>query len=123
MGKSDGFNQLEPEKKRSLAQAMVKVSSMAAKLIAEENQAEQKVNQSESQPDPQQQATTNNTPVLAQAQSQPEFGESANRIAGVTRSVLSAVSFPRFVTDLVNGVFQGNVEFNVTTNANVCRIT
>ncbi|MCW9018447.1 MAG: hypothetical protein OQJ89_15850, partial [Kangiellaceae bacterium] len=105
LDKSDGFHQLEPEKKRSLAQAMVKVSSMAAKLIAEESQAEQKV----CQPEPSrelQHSDANNQPVLARAQSQPEFGEAANRIAGVTRNVLSAVSFPRFVTDLVNGVFQ-----------------
>ncbi|WP_196137484.1 hypothetical protein [Aliikangiella sp. G2MR2-5] len=109
LDKSDGFHQLEPEKKRSLAQAMVKVSSMAAKLIAEESLAEQKVNQSEISRDGTFESGLSelkDAPVLAYAQSQPEFGESANRIAGVTRNVLNAVSFPRFVTDLVNGVFE-----------------
>nr|WP_246119353.1 hypothetical protein [Aliikangiella coralliicola] len=123
---SDSYRQLEDSEKRSLARAMVKVSDIAAKLIAEENLAQSRVEQEQkdhpqSEPSPtaralseqsdqsnaEQSDTAQNKvePILARAQSQPGFGESANRIAGVTQSVLNAVSFPRFVTDLVNGVF------------------
>ncbi|MFZ2754127.1 MAG: hypothetical protein WAZ48_11850, partial [Lysobacteraceae bacterium] len=85
-------------------QAMVKVSTLAAELIAEEGQAEGEIER-RTGPRP--------APPLATAQSaQPEFGAAADRIAGTTRNVLNAVSFPRFVTDLINGVFKAMLDAN-----------
>ncbi|MCE4364993.1 hypothetical protein [Xanthomonas hortorum] len=85
--------------RQALAQAMVTVSALAADLLAEEHDADQQIH---------------STPmVLARAQEQqPAFGEAAKRIADTTNSVLNAVSFPRFVTDLINGVFRAMLDSN-----------
>ncbi|RQP23043.1 SAM-dependent methyltransferase [Piscinibacter terrae] len=103
--KSPGYHQMPVEQRRSLAQAMVKVSAIAAGLIAEECDAEAAV--------PAAHATALEAPArqpLARAQDAPPFGTSADRVAGITRNVLNAVSFPRFVTDLINGVFKSMLD-------------
>lgn len=85
--------------RQALAQAMVTVSALAADLLAEEHDADQQIHSS--------------PVVLARAQEQqPAFGEAAKRIADTTNSVLNAVSFPRFVTDLINGVFRAMLDSN-----------
>jgi SAM-dependent methyltransferase len=103
-----GYHSLQPQQRRALAQAMVRVSSIAAGLIAEEAEAEAAVRPAPStallagpaaRPQP-----------LARAQDAPPFGTSADRIAGITQNVLNAVSFPRFVTDLINGVFKSMLD-------------
>lgn len=90
-----GYSELAPGERRDLAQAMVRVSSIAAALIAEEGAAREAIDRTRPRLAP-----------LARAQEAPGFGASAERIAGITRNVLGAVSFPRFVTDLINGVFR-----------------
>jgi len=114
LSKSNGFQKLSTEDRRQLAQAMVKVSSVAANLIAEESHAEQQLPE---EPEPNTVQLSSNEPlesaakpVLATAQSQPGFGTSAGRVASITRNVLNAISFPRFVTDLVNGVFKSMLD-------------
>lgn len=98
------YHGLPPPQRQALAQAMVKVSTLAAELIAEEGQAEGEIERRD---------TARPAVPLATAQSaQPGFGESADRIAGITRNVLNAVSFPRFVTDLINGVFKAMLDAN-----------
>ncbi len=98
------YHGLPPPQRLALAQAMVKVSTLAAELIAEEGQAEGEIERRD---------TARPAVPLATAQAaQPEFGESADRIAGITRNVLNAVSFPRFVTDLINGVFKAMLDAN-----------
>lgn len=84
------YQELDPVQRRDLAQAMVKVGQLAADCIAEERAA---------------QAQIDARPV-ARALQDPGFGESASRMAQVTRDTLEAISFPRFVTDLLNGVFR-----------------
>ncbi|WP_216369735.1 hypothetical protein [Ramlibacter montanisoli] len=84
------YQELDPVQRRELAQAMVKVGQLAADCIAEERAA---------------QAQIDARPV-ARALQDPGFGESASRMAQVTRDTLEAISFPRFVTDLLNGVFR-----------------
>ena len=102
--RTPGYRALPPPQRQSLAQAMVKVSTLAAELIAEEGQAEGEIERRD---------TARPAVPLATAQSaQPDFGESANRIAGITKNVLNAVSFPRFVTDLINGVFKAMLDAN-----------
>ncbi len=102
--RTPNYGALSPPQRQALAQAMVKVSTLAAELIAEEGQAEGEI---ERRAEPRAPAP------LARAQdAQPDFGESADRIAGITKNVLNAVSFPRFVTDLINGVFKAMIDAN-----------
>ncbi|HET7232056.1 MAG TPA: hypothetical protein VFJ16_18765 [Longimicrobium sp.] len=53
---------------------------------------------------------------LAMAQNaQQEYGGTAvDRVAGTARNIMNAVSFPRFVTELINGVFKAIVDSNQT---------
>jgi hypothetical protein len=86
------YRDMNPVDRRDLAQAMVRVGQLAAACIAEERAA---------------QAAIDAAPAVARALSdQPGFGESARRIGEITRDTLEAISFPRFVTDLLNGVFK-----------------
>jgi hypothetical protein len=99
--RAPGYQQLPDSSRKDLAQAMVKVSALAADLIAEENQAHLQAFTDAEQATP---------APLARAQEAPEFGTATDRIASTTRNVLGAVSFPRFVTDLVNGVFKSMLD-------------
>ena len=103
------YAELEPEKKRALAEAMVKVCHRAATLLREEIESDSAARQDDSggaanaeQP----------RPPLARAQTAgSEYsGVSASRVAQTTRDILNAVSFPRFVTELINGVFKAMVD-------------
>jgi hypothetical protein len=94
------YRELEPARQRALARAMVKVCHAATELILEEAQSVE--------PPPQ----AAGPPAFAVAQSAgSDFsGVSAQRVAGTTRAILDAVSFPRFVTELINGVFKAMVD-------------
>lgn len=86
------YQALPEAQRRELAQAMVRVGQLAADAIADEQAA---------------QATLDDQRQVARALSdQPGFGEAARRIGDITRDTLQAISFPRFVTDLLNGVFK-----------------
>lgn len=102
--RTPNYGALSPPQRQALAQAMVKVSTLAAELIAEEGQAEGEIER-RAEPRP-------SAPLARAQDAQPDFGESANRIAGITKNVLNAVSFPRFVTDLINGVFKAMIDAN-----------
>jgi hypothetical protein len=113
--RSPNYRNLSTDERRSLARAMVKVSALAAELVAEEGQAQQEVLDNgvldnSMQDNGMQDDRAQRTAPLARAQSQPGFGEAADRIASTTRNVLNAVSFPRFVTDLINGVFSAMID-------------
>ncbi len=41
------------------------------------------------------------------------FGTSADKMVTTTRKILNAVSFPRFVTDLINGVFKAMLDSSI----------
>ena len=94
------FHELDPESRRSLAQALVTVCHAAVALIREEALSDEAA------------AARGPVPALATAQSAgTQFsGVAADRVAGTTRSILNAVSFPRFVTDLINGVFKAMLD-------------
>ncbi|TZF80551.1 hypothetical protein FW784_13995, partial [Lysobacter lacus] len=95
-----GYQALAHTDRKALAHAMVRVSTLAARLIEEEGDAHAAIEPSQ------------RSAPLARAQSQPEFGAAADRIASTTQNVLNAVSFPRFVTDLINGVFRAMLDSN-----------
>ncbi len=101
------FRELSPAARRQLAQAMVKVSQTAAMLILEEMDSNHDAQALR--------ATTAARPrPLAAGQSAGNdfSGVSASRVAGTTQAILNAVSFPRFVTDLINGVFKAMLDSN-----------
>ncbi|MDB5915632.1 MAG: hypothetical protein JWP22_4307 [Ramlibacter sp.] len=87
---TQSYQELPPVQRRDLAQAMVRVGQLAADCIADEQAA---------------QAQIDARPV-AKALNEPDFGAATRSIGQVTRDTLEAISFPRFVTDLLNGVFR-----------------
>ncbi|MCA1714522.1 MAG: hypothetical protein LC715_05175, partial [Gammaproteobacteria bacterium] len=95
------YQALSSQDRQSLARAMVKVSTLAAELIAEEGQAQGELDR---------RAPSAPSAPLSRAQEQPGFGDAADRVADHTQRVLNAVSFPRFVTDLINGVFRAMLD-------------
>lgn len=97
------YVKLDAIDRRALANAMVKVSTLAAHLILAESHAQNAV--AAEAPPPRR-------PALARAQAAPDFGAATDRLASTTRNVLNAVSFPRFVTDLINGVFKAMLDSN-----------
>jgi hypothetical protein len=143
------FEALDPERKRELAQAMVRVCQTAILLLREEIASDGLARnaQSTSAPpgtpqstspgaldgaaqglaagDPQpastregarREAAARRGPAaplaMAQTAGQQFSGVATQRLAGTTRDILNAVSFPRFVTDLINGVFKALVDSN-----------
>jgi hypothetical protein len=92
LSRSIAYTQMPPTDRRALAQAMVQVSSLAAKLVQQEQQAEHQIQHTQA-------------PVRA-LEDQPSFGTATRSIGLTTRDTLNAISFPRFVTDLINGVFR-----------------
>src|SRR5262245_36294578 len=80
---------------------MVKVCKTAVSLMEEEAAADLQARSGNASARPR---------AIAAAQ---EFsGVSASKVAGTTQAILNAVSFPRFVTDLINGVFKALVDSN-----------
>jgi len=95
---SPSYQKLADGERRDLAQSMVKVGLLAADSIALEHDAEQEIADK--------QLLTPEPAVARAMEDQPGFGESARRIGQITRDTLQAISFLRFVTDLLNGVFR-----------------
>ncbi|QSX77010.1 hypothetical protein [Agrilutibacter solisilvae] len=99
--RSPNFQSLPETQRTALAKAMVKVSTLAAELIVEEDQAQGEIDERKG---------PRTAAPLARAQEQPDFAASADRMSQVTQNVLNAVSFPRFCTDLINGVFKAMLD-------------
>lgn len=96
---STAYQSQDPKTRREIAQGLVRICSTALSLAAETDAA----------------AVANRpAKMLAYAQSAgSEFsGVAAQRVAGTTQQILNAVSFPRFVTELINGVFKALVDSN-----------
>jgi len=92
----DGYNRLDGPTRTAIAQGLVRICTTVRALATEMDAA----------------AGFDARPVLARAQSAgSEFsGVSADKVAGTTRQILNAVSFPRFVTELITGVFKAMVD-------------
>jgi hypothetical protein len=117
------FAELDPERRRQLAGAMVRVCHAAALLLQDEMEADQAVRQQGTASEPMAHGRddtveASGAPSRIVARAQAAVGEyrgvSASQVAGTTRAILNAVSFPRFVTDLLNGVFKAMVDSSVT---------
>jgi hypothetical protein len=113
---SAAFHALDAGKRREVAEALVKVCQTAATLLAEEAKSTEPAASVASAPDRTRavQPTPASAGPLAMAQNagQEFSGVSAQKVASTTRAILNAVSFPRFVTELINGVFKALVDSN-----------
>jgi hypothetical protein len=95
------FHGLDAEERRSLAQALVTVCHAAVALFQEEAQSEELARHA---------GPPTRPLATAQAAGGQFSGVAADRVAGTTRNILNAVSFPRFVTELINGVFKALID-------------
>ena len=91
---ASGFAQLDSGDRREIAHALVRIAH-AARLLDDA-------------------AAPAGRPRLARAMNAgDEFsGTAVDRMAGTTRRMLNAISFPRFVNELITGVFRAMVETN-----------
>ena len=96
---------LEAEDRRGLAQAMVRVAQLAADCIADERAAQSVIDRESGGATRRADAGAAAPTARALADS-PDFGTATRMIGQTTRETLEAISFPRFVTDLLNGVFK-----------------
>ena len=104
--RAPAYFRLTPNEQRALAQQLVSVCDAAARLVREEAESERIIEE--------RRAEERGEPLaVAQTAGDAYSGRAAREIAGTTRSVLNAVSFPRFVTELINGVFKAIGESNM----------
>ncbi len=108
---SPAYLQLSPEERRQLARAMVRVCDTAASLIGEEMESHDEARRAAAPVSAPFAAPPRRPRARALENAGEAFsGVSASRVAGTTQAILNAVSFPRFVTELINGVFKAMVE-------------
>jgi len=113
---SPSYHKLDPLQRRQLAASMVRVCEAGSSLLREEHENRSRAQELSTaaatvpasaveRPVPQSRGKAR---VLSFAQNAgTDFsGVSAQKVAGTTQAILNAVSFPRFVTDLINGVFK-----------------
>jgi hypothetical protein len=100
---AEGFHALDPETQRQIAASLVRISSTALGL-AEETGAS---------PPPSHPRPVPPRPLAAAQAAGGSFsGAAVDRIASTTQNILQAVSFPRFVGELITGVFKAMNDSN-----------
>jgi hypothetical protein len=108
---SPGYAELDADRRRALAHAMVQVCHVAAGLIREEAESDHDARAAATAESEMRRTAPRGIAQALSAGS--EFsGVSAERVAGTTKAILNAVSFPRFVTELINGVFKAMLDSN-----------
>lgn len=88
------FDRLDAEDRREIAHALVRIAH-AAKLL-----------------DDAASGPGGTAPVRAMTAADDFSGTAVGRIGDTARQIMSAISFPRFVKELINGVFRAMVETN-----------
>ncbi|MDX1417703.1 MAG: hypothetical protein R3293_26095, partial [Candidatus Promineifilaceae bacterium] len=117
---SPAYHDLSAAEQREMAALMVRVCDTAARLVQEDMRSTAEVqslfaHQQEVAPPPEPVRQRPQPPLAAaQAAGDAFSGVAAERIAGTTRSILNAVSFPSFVADLINGVFKAMTDSNLS---------
>jgi hypothetical protein len=102
--KSSDYAALPAERRRDLARNLVELTETSVKLIAEEAQTDPKAAIALQQ---------SVDPMATPMEAPSEFDPAANRqLAQAARDTLDGIAFPRFVTELVNGVFKGLIDAN-----------
>ncbi len=94
---SPSYQELDEAQRKRMAASMVRVSHAAAALLHEEMQSDRE-------------ARKKSRLSKAQSAGGDFSGVAAQRMVSTTRDVLNAVSFPRFVTELINGVFKSMID-------------
>lgn len=102
------FATLPPERRRRLAHDLVSLTETSLALMAEEAAVDPAAARTLAA------ATGADASPLAAAQEAPaDFDPAANlRLGQIARDTLDGIAFPRFVTELVNGVFKGLIDAN-----------
>ncbi len=107
---SPSFTTLDPARRRELAQSMVRVCHAAASLIREEIESDGEVAAPNAAAElsvaAQSLGATAPRRLARAAGGGAPFGSAVGQMASTTKAVLNAISFPQFVTDLINGVFK-----------------
>ncbi|HEY9229433.1 MAG TPA: hypothetical protein VIP11_22480 [Gemmatimonadaceae bacterium] len=106
---SPAFAELDSDRRRELAHSMVQVCHVAASLIQEEVESDQQARTAAAM-ETEARATAPRGVARALNAGSEFSGVSASRVASTTRAILNAVSFPRFVTELINGVFKAMLD-------------
>tara|TARA_R110001599_G_scaffold71251_2_gene198876 strand:- start:312 stop:1781 length:1470 start_codon:yes stop_codon:yes gene_type:complete len=96
LASEQAFNQLDPDIRRDVARALVQIGSAALNLAEQSAEA----------------PTVSKAPIATAQSSAPGFGAATDRLAQTTRDTLEAVSFPRFVSELITGVFKAMNDSN-----------
>lgn len=119
---SDSYKRLDPFQRRQLAASMVRVCQAGASFIREEHENRARARELAATREqslaagPSISVAPRKTPrsslSFAQGAGSDFSGVSAQKVAGTTQAILNAVSFPRFVTDLINGVFKALITSN-----------
>jgi hypothetical protein len=97
---SPAYQKLEPGDRKRLAQGLVTICHAAVQLQKAQEEGESAV------PAP--------GPLAMTQAAGGGFGAAAQQAPEVARRILNAVSFPRFVTDLINGVFKAMLDSSIS---------
>lgn len=104
---SPEFARLPQQRRMQLARDLVDLTSTSVELIAEEVAADPVSARQLAQ------SMGDALPVAEALEDPSEFNPAANRaLSEVARDTLDGIAFPRFVTELVNGVFKGLIDAN-----------
>jgi hypothetical protein len=88
---SSAYQTQDPETRRAIAGSLVRIANTAKSLADVDRSVPARPR----------------APLAMAHNAGSEFsGVAADRVAGTTHAILNAISFPRFVTDLINGVFK-----------------
>ena len=92
---SADFHTLDPDTKKAIAGSVVRIADSARALATDIEKPQQRL------------------PVAQAMNAGNDFsGVAADKVAGTTKAILEAISFPRFVTELINGVFKAMNDSN-----------
>ena len=101
------YRTLPTERRRQLAHDLVQLTETSLNLMQEEADVDPEAAQQMAD------AMGTGPPVAQMLEAPSDFNPAANRaLAGVARDTLDGIAFPRFVTELVNGVFKGLIDAN-----------
>src|SRR5688572_4583231 len=96
---SEDYQNLSESTRRDIARGLVKICSTALALDGEASTTPG--------------AYDSDSLALAQNAGSEFSGVASQKVADTTRAILNAVSFPRFVTELVNGVFKAMLDSSI----------
>ena len=108
------YRELSVEDRKMLAGQMVSICETAIGLMQQEQQSEKQLLSTQTSVyEDDNPSFSGEVLAVAQEESSEFSGAAARRVADTTRQILNAVSFPRFVTELINGVFKAITDSNV----------